>query len=300
MTNDYGRWEGIETEIYKVITMVDGLNQQIVNSGKDKILIHEQDERILNYFLQGYSTEAYGGGHIITSESIQIIKQALLDDLYGMIRQLEIYLAKEVNNTLVAEEMALVNDINPDKIISFNYTNTYSRVYDDSKEICYIHGEAFLDHDLRDDEIKNYMDTQEVSEEKAKILLSARKNNMVVGIDEYLDEDRQQNDNLFIQFKKFYQRIIKKTGASYEQWIHCDNSHTSGLRIFFIGHSLDLRDKDIIKELVTADGADVVIYYHSESSLENYVQNLVKIIGEQEVIRRVSGNSASIHFMPQE
>lgn len=84
-----------------------------------------------------------------------------------------------------------------DKILSFNYTNTYARLYDKygSAEYCYIHG-------------------------KANITNSIITNNMVLGIDEYLTEDRKNKDTDFIAFKKFYQRIYKETGGEYKDWIN--------------------------------------------------------------------------------
>lgn len=44
--------------------------------------------------------------------------------------------------------------------------------------------------------------------------------NLILGIDEYLENEKEQHkDNEFIQFKKFYQRIYKKTGCEYTGWI---------------------------------------------------------------------------------
>ena len=42
---------------------------------------------------------------------------------------------------------------------------------------------------------------------------------MVLGIDEYLDDDRKNRDTDFIAFKKFYQRIYKETGCKYKDWV---------------------------------------------------------------------------------
>ena len=42
---------------------------------------------------------------------------------------------------------------------------------------------------------------------------------MVLGIDEYLPEDRRAAEIDFIEFKKFYQRIYKGTGNEYKKWL---------------------------------------------------------------------------------
>ena len=42
---------------------------------------------------------------------------------------------------------------------------------------------------------------------------------MVLGIDEYLTDERKDRETEFIAFKKFYQRIYKETGCKYKDWV---------------------------------------------------------------------------------
>lgn len=116
-----------------------------------------------------------------------------------MIRALEIYLVEFVE-TLKISEIPLINNIKPQLVLSFNYTNTYSKVYGNNNKILdchHIHGLA---------QCKNTVDT----------------NNMVLGISESLS-DNEKNTNLqFISFKKYIQRIYKKTGNKYLQWLEID------------------------------------------------------------------------------
>ena len=42
---------------------------------------------------------------------------------------------------------------------------------------------------------------------------------MVLGIDEYLNDDKKDKEVDFIQFKKYFQRIYKKTGCEYKKWV---------------------------------------------------------------------------------
>lgn len=83
-------------------------------------------------------------------------------------------------------------------MLSFNYTNTYERLYLDKQQIQnsidYIHG-------------------------KAKLFNTVENNNMVLGIDEYLTDERKDRETEFIAFKKFYQRIYKETGCKYKDWV---------------------------------------------------------------------------------
>ena len=119
-----------------------------------------------------------------------------------LIRALEIYLTdyveKEECNCVLPDIQEIVKEnvkgadgeeqIKYCKVLSFNYTNTYERLYLDKQQIQnsidYIHG-------------------------KAKLFNTVENNNMVLGIDEYLTDERKDRETEFIAFKKFYQRIYK-------------------------------------------------------------------------------------------
>lgn len=113
------------------------------------------------------------------------IKDYLLDDLNRLTRALEIYLTEVIGKVKI-EKMSsdIIDIVNPSiKVLNFNYTNTYIKEYYYNEiNIDYIHGKARKDNTVED-------------------------NNMVLGIDEYLPEDRRNKDTEFIDFKKYYQRI---------------------------------------------------------------------------------------------
>ena len=71
-------------------------------------------------------------------------------------------------------------DINPSLVISFNYSNTYERLYGSNAEVCYIHGKAQL---TEEDAFNN-------SKKDADYYSS--KNHIVFGMDEYLAEDERK------------------------------------------------------------------------------------------------------------
>ena len=54
---------------------------------------------------------------------------------------------------------------------------------------------------------------------RVKLLNTMENNNMVLGIDEYLTDERKNKETEFIAFKKFYQRIYKGTGCKYKDWV---------------------------------------------------------------------------------
>lgn len=224
----------------------------------------------------------------------------LQEDLDKLIRILEIYLEKYVEKLDCNKISPDIEKMCFDAILSFNYTHTYTRLYDTSK-VCkynYIHGE-----------------TNPVGETNT--------NNMVLGIDEYLLEDRRNKDVEFIGFKKFYQRIHKQTGCKYKDWVdqireeweseteeskaeirkciskgNLENPKIHSLYIF--GHSLDVTDKDILRDLILNDNVHTTIFYHNKDVMGQQIANLVKVIGQDELIRRTGGNTKTIEFRQQQ
>lgn len=120
-------------------------------------------------------------------------------------------------------------------------------------------------------------------------------------IDEYLDENEKNTNIEFVHFKKFFQRIYKGTGCLYKDWFIEEEGelYTPKTNLYFIVHSLDVTDKDILKELILHECANTTIYYHNRETLGRLNTNLVKVIGEDELIRRTGGCNASIKFIQQ-
>lgn len=259
------------------------------------------------------------------------IRNILVNDLYKLIRAFEIYLTEyiekieikvispNINNIIKGEREDWKNErLAYNKVLSFNYTNIYEKVYlkeydsDTSKFIDYIHGKA---------DIRNNVDT----------------NNMVLGIDEYLSPERKNKEIDFIAFKKYYQRIYKGTGCMYKEWvdeIREDYYNYMRVRIqeekiqgwitdmqtlekrlayqaiidrrckkhnlYIFGHSLDITDKDILRELILNDNVYTTIFYPVKEELERKIANLVKVIGQDELIRRTGGSTKTIEFKLQE
>ena len=255
------------------------------------------------------------------------LRDRLLDDLNRLIRAFEIYLCEYIKNVeckyespdikdvYIVKHMHGVTSVQLAKVINFNYTDTFQRLYDNDKkfECEYVHGKA---------DIKNNYDT----------------NNMVLGIDEYLKGKKKDKKIEFIAFKKYYQRIYKGTGCKYKDWIdeireeeirykneikekqkmlcYKSLSHIKSLEIqgelkklkqkppkhnlYIFGHSLDVSDKDILRGLILNDTVKTTIYYFSKDDLGKKITNLVKVIGQDELIRRTGGSTKTIEFKLQE
>lgn len=226
----------------------------------------------------------------LIGKKLEVIIGVLNEDLNNLIRSLEIYLEEFINKIDVEFIAPDIKENHCDKVLSFNYTNTHHRLYDiyptNPKEYDYIHGKADINRALEE-------------------------NNMVLGIDEYLDNEAKDKELEFIAFKKYFQRIYKKTGNTYKKWVkEIEDDYKEKLKneekvahtiarsydefmdealvnmnkdhknkIYIFGHSLDVTDKDAYAQQIT---------------------NMVKIIGHDELIKRVSGAYPTIIFKQQQ
>ena len=157
---------------------------------------------------------------------------------------------------------------------------------------------------------------------------------MVLGIDEFLSPEKQNKNIEFVEFKKFYQRIYKETGCKYKVWVDMikeeyllymkakmKETERSGTDIqnminsiientimnkksrkhnlYIYGHSLDITDGDIIRDLMLNNNVNTIIFYHNKESMGKQIANLVRVIGEDELIKRTGGNTKTIEFRLQ-
>lgn len=297
-------WIDFESEISKVI--------QSLDKDRKNFEFEYNTQLISNNFL---NEKYYETDPAITYKQL---RDKLLRDLNRLIRAFEIYLAEYVEKIecnlvspdiqrILPKEIAKVNGIPvyDTYILSFNYTNTFQRLYIDKehskyfeKYVDYIHGKA---------DSNNTVET----------------NNMVLGIDEYLGKEERNKQVEFIAFKKFYQRIHKGTGCKYKEWVDgikegweneteedkkgirkCisrgDLKNSKIHRLYIFGHSLDITDRDILRDLILNDNVHTTIYYHNKDTMGQQIANLVKVIGQDELIKRTGGSAKTIKFEPQQ
>lgn len=188
--------------------------------------------------------------------NVYLFKEKLLSDLNDLTWMLEIYLSKFLNRK--SKTYKFFETLNIDYIINFNYTDTYNKLYKKNIPTHFIHGK-----------IRN--------NDKDTI-------NMVFGIGDSINED---DDNYeFIEFQKYYQRIIYKTGNDYAKWL--DNDEI--MNIFIFGHSVNEVDGDIIKRLIARKHTNIYIYYYDQQALNSIVANLTRILGKDMIIDYTNKN----------
>ena len=279
-------WVDFEKEISKVVQEI----EQSIDPSDDEVFLHTEND-YLEKCLKTYCQKAVIAGKSFTgnisycypdSYNISLLPKLLKNHLDELIEALEIYLVEYV------EPLINKNYISPDiqeiynttKVVSFNYTHTYSLIYDryaGKTPIHYIHGE-----------VRKNIEQHSI--------------NMVLGIDEYLNKEQRNKKLTFIEFKKYYQRIFKGTGSEYKEWLkELENIAITGNKsssLYVFGHSLDISDKDVLKELILAPYLKTTIYYHNEDSLSEKIINLVKVIGQDKLIEK-TGNG-TIQFVRQQ
>lgn len=282
-------WIDFESEISRVVQVLEEICKLINDAqkqGKSEIKLEQHHKKALRYVGvdEGNNLE----------DAIKLTKERSLKDLDRLIRCLEIYLSDYINNVSLEKTLPDIDYLpDIDKVLSFNYTNTYEKLYKkySSTEFDYIHG-------------------------KADIRRNVETNNMVLGIDEYLKGDERNENIEFIAFKKFYQRIHKETGCLYKNWVaEIKSDNKIGVRkqdgkdvisainvghhnLFIFGHSLDITDKDVLRDLIINDNVQTVIFYLDKDDYGRKIANLVKVIGQDELIRKTGGTTKTITFSP--
>lgn len=150
----------------------------------------------------------------IVVRSYRDLVKKLLNDLRSLTRCLEAYLrdcacAKHPKGTEATR--ALVRSLGESDrsyAISFNYTSTFERMLKDEGidcELCYVHG---------------------------TIGDGIEKNTMLLGIDESVELGRAKTPVEFGPFKKYNQRIYKKTDSKYMTWLEKARSPHESIRQF--------------------------------------------------------------------
>ena len=307
-------WIDFEAEIKRVVQQLDdrGARSQgfiaieSLECGKDDIgVLFREVQRKLDHRFQKRA---------LSADQFTVV---LHTELERLIRALDIYIAGFVQEIPVERKNPNIEQLKPDCVLSFNYSNTYERVYGAGRTITYdyIHGKADLSRNERTCQL-------------------------VLGIQEYLDDDRKNQDLLFLPFKKYFQRIYKSTDNTYLTWARQFREEEafyqhnvqlfqagepilrptvpSGRReitslssipheihtIHIFGHSLDVTDGEVLRQLICNDNVQTIIFYHrrdedDKSSLAKKIRNLIRIIGRDELIRRTGGPSQTIWFEPQ-
>lgn len=289
-------WIDFESEISNVIQSID------FDMKNNNLKLDDDASIVSNFYLEKFFHKRLPAAVLDFGEDTQVItfremRDVLYQDLNKLTRAFEIYLCEYVGKIQSVKISKEIKSLRIDHVLSFNYSHTYQKLYDKLKKIKYdyIHGESRFNSTLDS-------------------------NNMVLGIDEYLNKKSKDKEIDFIAFKKYYQRIYKKTGSEYKNWVdEIANSRyenevalrerfpkqipykkfNSKHKLYIFGHSLDITDKDVLRDLILNDNVYTTIYYLNKGVMGQQIANLVKVIGQDELIRRTGGSTKTIEFKLQ-
>lgn len=194
------------------------------------------------------------GNYVIDTKKII---ERLSESLDGLAEMLQIYLsqfAESIVKELAKEDRSedWLAQLRADKVLSFNYTNTYEKLFPGS-HVEHIHGTT--------------------------------RREIVLGINPDADDVLDTVDTTFLPFKKYFQRVVRKTDLGYLALVH----HIRGeygprdkfVALTAMGHSLDVTDKDVIMEMFSL-ATQIAVIYHDQQALSSYVNKLVQIYGKEE------------------
>ena len=191
----------------------------------------------------------------------------LYEQLRAFVNEFEIYLTEEINSKKASKHFILpIKNQRNLRIISFNYTNTFERLYnsksiyaDDKPKYVYIHGK----------------------------IGDPNNSELVLGTKTF---DNEQISVEFNIFKKHNQRHRYGTIDSYQELLKELKDKRKIIKPTFhvIGHSLDNADHNILRHIFRAkEDTTIKIYYHNEGALKRMQDNIDLIIGEEEVMSKV-------------
>ncbi len=270
--NKRGYWIDVEVAISDIVKYVEKIKKgfifiedKIYSSEELNTLFGEERSKFIDIFSPQIYIEGSRCDYKITIESFNTALKKLEYDLDSFTKALEDYLIMIEEQDISSEKIILTDIKNIQEkithILSFNYTNTFKILYTDdisNEYVDFIHGRL-------------------------------GKQNLVLGISETLSTEEENIELSCIYFKKYFQRIFKKTGAKYADWLD-DKNGTNFDTVYIYGHSLDITDKEVLSRIINdVDHVKkIVIFYHNEEHYRQEISNLVKILDKNTFLKYVA------------
>ena len=283
-------WIDFESEIRLIIKIVDENSLALTDFFDDVIkkIIDFPEGQKLKIFKDKLKVDKYTE----RKATVRDFREKAFEDLERLTRALELYLGSFVEAITINAKIPELENLIPDYVINFNYTDTYEKTY--KKETVYhIHGKVDVTH-------------------------SVEENDMVLGIDEYWTGDKRDEKTSFTIFKKFAQRIQKHTGNENYKYLkeiqdifkekgkiwsgNVDTSkvHSDGISyVYIFGHSLDVTDKDILSSFVGDDSTSVTVYCRNKGTEGELIANTIKLIGAERLLDKANYIPTKLDFVIQ-
>ena len=276
-------WIDLENEIFEVIRMLSNRYKQ--NALSRKVLVVDKNNTDFNLLdIEKCLREPYWDEHLNKEgceepfksyiinyyiETFQDVIPLLYKQLRKFTQEFEKYLMYDVLTQItpaIKYNFPLQSPNRAVHVLSFNYTDTYERLYktknmySDPKSVyVYVHGKAGESDDC----------------------------NLVLGTHSFDNTTIPVDFNVF---KKHNQRHRYGTIEAYQNFLNILTDPKRIIKPVFhvIGHSLDRTDHKILKHVFQANKNAVInVYWHDVEAQERMINNITEIITEEEVMTRV-------------
>lgn len=259
------------------------------------------------------------------------IRKILIDSLERLIFAFELYLIHIVENTVLpnVKKLFLFRDLHINKLLSFNYTHTWQEKYGEI-DIQYLHGSTRNSKDLLDIQSPLVLGMNESLEGS-----EVDNNTNLIKFKKYYQRIRKNTDGDYkkwIEYLEFEDNIKRgHSGTCYDIYQNEKNevevriienalvnegdefqekakkyfdlyykndtvSRDNSSCVYIYGHSLDVTDKDILRSFIDYDNIKIIIFYLDDNDLDVKIENLVKIIGHDNLIKRRGSSRQTIYF----
>ena len=272
------------------------------NRGQDNLKIKTNDLDILNFFK--FTTKNDGvmipfnlnkdfchGKNVKNGFSSADFMSFLYTELEKFIEIFNVYLEIIVGQLFQIKKIEIDAEWSyPDKIFSFNYTNTYQRLHD-AVDVEYLHGSCGEDQNI----VLGVSDLESESLKKIKAYGFTKYQQKLFKDTDYLFLDGYKSE--ILESKNMIEELKRKTlmpvqsayiRATQSQLENKINSQKLNLNFYIWGHSLDVSDKDYIIDLFSLnDDIDrnvrVTAYYFNKPAKFALLNNLLAILGKDKV-----------------
>ena len=261
-------WIDLEREIKNIVNEFRALEYSLGQSSQVRYSV-DKDHRI-HQVVKELGLEAMETG-TWNEISLAAMHESLLYCHEQFSKALELYISEFVNKTDIQGISPDIIEFDADNVLTFNYSDTYERVYGGVKwrdAIFHVHG-------IAQSSLGKHSD-------------------IILGI----TSDDAWAEKSYVEFEKYYQRITKQSGMTHTKWLTTSHEEEN-IEVVFFGHSLDASDSDIITDFLRHKKSSVTIYYYNESAHQQIVANLIKILGKSELISYISGETPKITFKSQ-
>ena len=266
-------WCNFEQEIYKAIKEL----HIPVNTS------HMPSKKRFPHLQQRFLKEYAKPQHTSTKHGIKAAINNIYSDLRCFTRLFHNYLVRNVR----VQKDSILNELKqktyPDsivhsKVINFNYTKTFEAINSES----YINE----NHSLDIYHVHGVIGDSEISKEKENEM------NLVLGCQSFDPADKI--DPAWNVFTKNHQRYLYGTIEKYQELPKELSRFKCRIAFCIIGHSLDRPDHVLLKHILCSSyntavrNSLITVYYHDEEARLRLINNIIDIIGEEDVMNRVT------------